>query len=404
MILYEHLNTGSVRLLILATPILMVLSRNIASPVFACVVLLLAGIAIKESGRASLVHSVVQIARSPAMAVSGALLCLMAVSTFWSSAGQRGFESTLHLAGNLALFVLALASLRNVARPLPRNPWYLALVLVFTATLIVVELHFGSPIRTLVGAASEAFRMNRAAVAIVLFLPLALQILPGGRFSVVLKLITVITVGYAAFLSESESAKLALAVTILAFPVFVFLKQRAVWFLGGLVILSLVAMPLMAPHVMSLIPEPVAARLPYGSVGIRADIWTAHASLLKNAPLFGHGVEASIMAAQDYRDTDIPELFLQWGHPHNFVMQVWYELGFSGVALFAVLLFLFFRSLTILPVTVLPALLSTISAVWTVSLVSHGAWQAWWWCLTGLLGLVWLIGLKTPGTAREHSQ
>jgi len=104
------------------------------------------------------------------------------------------------------------------------------------------------------------------------------------------------------------------------------------------------------------------------------------------------------MAADDYAHTGIPKLFLQWGHPHNFAMQVWYELGGVGVALFAVLIVLFFRTLKFVPAPALPAVLSTISAVWTVFLVSHGAWQAWWWCLIGLLSLVWLLDFKATAS------
>jgi O-antigen ligase len=209
-----------------------------------------------------------------------------------------------------------------------------------------------------------------------------------------LRVVAFVVICLAAFSSESESAKLALMAAAVSYPLFFMLKSRSIWVLGALVLASLILMPLAAPYVMSLIPDALESRLAYGSVGLRADIWAAHASLLINAPVFGHGMDASFMAAKDYSDSGIPDLFLRWGHPHNFSIQVWYELGVTGIVLFAVLIAVFFRSLKVVPAAFLPALLSTVVAVWTVSLVSHGAWQAWWWCLGGLLCLMWLIALK----------
>ncbi|WP_168206243.1 O-antigen ligase [Labrenzia sp. PHM005] len=378
----------------MATPFLMVLSRNIASPVFVAVTVLLVACAWKDKGWDILWQSLVRIATSKAAVICFLLVLCMVASILWTTSVQRGIDSTLHLSGNLLLFALSLSAFAVLEPSRRLNRVVLPAVLIATAGFVVSEIYFQAPIRGLLGGASEAFRMNRAAVAIVLFLPLALVCLKSGQ-AAVMRAASVLVVGVAAFSSESESAQLAFMVTLVSFPIFWLLKRNGTWVLGSLVLASFVLMPLMVPHVMSLVPDAIEQHLPYGSVGIRADIWTAHASLLHNAPLLGHGVDASLMAAEDYKHTDIPELFLRWGHPHNFAMQVWYELGALGVALIAALIFLFFRGLKTVPVRVLPALLSTITAVWTVAVVSHGAWQAWWWCLLGLLSLLWLIELKS---------
>lgn len=396
----RYLSLNSVVALIAATPFLMVLSRNIASPIFVFATFLLVIVSWQEQGREILLKSIVKVARSKAAAICLLLLLFMASSTFWTTSVVRGIESTAHLSGILLVFALSVAALAVLKRP--SRPVFVLLpaALTLTAVFVVSEVHFDAPVRTLLGGAAEAFRMNRAAVAIVLFLPLALlqdNRIPGQRA------LAVLAVGFAAFSSESESAKLAFLVTLVSLPVFLALKSKGRWVLGSLLLASLVFMPLAVPHLMSLVPDIIENKLPYGSVGIRADIWTAHARLLTNAPFIGHGVDASLMAAEDYKHTDIPELFLRWGHPHNFAMQVWYELGLIGVALFSVLIFLFFRSIKSVPVELLPALLSTLAAVWTVAVVSHGAWQAWWWCLLGLLCLLWLIELKNSQETVEPS-
>lgn len=399
---FKYLNLNSVATLIIATPFLMVLSRNIASPVFVVVTTMLAAIAWKEQGQDRLFRSIKTIATSKVTAVFVLLILFMAASSSWSTSLVRGLESTAHLAGNLLMLALSLAALSVLDLRLCRRSWVLPLALIAAAAIILCELHLGSPIRGLLGGSDEAFRMNRAAVAIVLFLPVTLTLLPKTFAFGVLRIVALLAVGYAAFSSESESAKLAFVVVLVSFPVFLLLKIRGIWFLGGLALLSLVAMPIIVPHLMSLIPQSVESQLPYGSFGIRADIWSAHASLLINSPILGHGVEASIMAAEDYKYSGIPELFLSWGHPHNFAIQVWYELGLIGVVLFSGLVYLFFRSLREVPDVFLPALLTTATAVWAVSLVSHGAWQAWWWCLIALLSLLWLIELQNVEKRKEE--
>ncbi|CTQ75446.1 O-antigen ligase family protein [Roseibium alexandrii] len=390
----KYLNLNSVVVTVFATPFLMVLSRNIATPIFVFVAVLLLLFAAIDRSPKAVFQSVIDTARSPAALLFGVLVVFMGLSVGWSTSVERALETTVHFAGNLALFGLCVAALAVSASARLIRSILFPLAIIGTALFLVSEVILGTPVRALVGASPEVFRMNRAAVALVLMLPFVLYALPQAKKVLGLRLAAVLTVGGAAFMSDSETAKLAFIATILLLPVFVLLKDKGIWFLGLLTLGTFILMPVISPHVMSLIPDVLASRLPYGSVGIRADIWTAFSSLIKNHFFLGHGVDASYMAAVDYKDLDVAAPFLGWGHPHNFAIQVWYELGVIGVVLFAALIFLFFRSLRAVPLDLLPAVLSTVAAVWTVALVSHGAWQAWWWCLVGLVSVLWLIELK----------
>ncbi len=94
---------------------------------------------------------------------------------------------------------------------------------------------------------------------------------------------------------------------------------------------------------------------------------------------------------------------LDYGHPHNFAIQVWFELGLVGVLLTAALIALAFRAIARIPEPIRAAALATAVAIWTVAFVSHGAWQAWWWCLVGLVALTitWAAMARRAPHARD---
>lgn len=390
-------------LLASATPILMVLSRNIATPVFVVMAIALVALAWRWHGLYFAQNVVKSTATCKAIWVSVALLLIMAVSVLWSPAFKRSVESTSHLAGNGALLFLAVVGILSL-RTIPKLDWRITVgLLAATSVLIIEEIAFGSPIRAMLGGSVEPFRMNRAAVAAVLYLPILLYLLPRNRLGVIVGIAVTLLTGWAVLVSHSESAKLGLVLAMAMWITVWFAKRSAIWLLGGLAVTSLIGIPIIAPVIMDYVPAFIVERVHYGTLGIRADIWVAHAGLLANAPVFGHGMEASFAAGETYKHTDIPNNLLGYGHPHNFAVQVWYELGVIGVGLISVLIVLFFRALRFVPDRFLPGILSTTAAVWTVSMVSHGAWQAWWWSLVGIVSLLWVLVIRSE-TADSETQ
>lgn len=387
-----------------ATPFLMILSRNIATPVLVGVTALGVFLALKTNSISILLMLLRKTISDRSSITMIALLVLMVLSVFWSPVPLRGIEYVGHLFGNVLLFSVCASVLTLL--PLADKKLHtvtLFLLLLAAAVLSVCELSLGSPVRAFLGGSTEAFRLNRAVVALILFLPLAAALLPRGLPGMGARMVLCISAAYAAFLSESSSAQLALIVIMIAWPIgFVFRRFAISVFAIG-TIATLILFPFLAHHILDLIPERIQNHVGYGSLGIRADMWVAFSSLLTNAPFFGHGMEASLDAAAAYPDLALSEELLGWGHTHNFAIQVWYELGAVGVALFAILLFFYFRILRMVPQNLLPATLSTTAAVWTVSLVSHGAWQAWWWSLVGLLAMAWIMVLRADVAQRDPS-
>ncbi|WP_161599869.1 O-antigen ligase family protein [Roseibium sediminis] len=273
------------------------------------------------------------------------------------------------------------------------------ILLLVTAVLILIELRFGSPVRSALGGTSEAFRMNRGAVALVLFLPLALYFLPATTPARGFSILTVGVAGIAVFLSESESAKLSFGVLSIAYLLARVLGRYAIAVFGFGVLATLLLTPRLALNLNNLIPDFLSENISYGTLGIRADMWGEFSKLIWFKPILGHGMEASHVARDTYGHLLANDRVLGFGHAHNFAVQVWYELGLVGVLLFSALIILFFRSLKSLPVRAVPPVLATVSAIWTVSLVSHGAWQAWWWSLMGIIALLWLMVLHSEREA-----
>lgn len=394
MKLPKNVSLNLVFLLAVATPLLMVLSRNIATPIFAGLSILLAVSALGQD-RSGFSRGVADAINRPAFWVGISLLAYMAATAFWSPAPKRAFESTVHLAGNAVLLVFALVSLSVLWRRARPDRWLPVILIIGAAVLVGEELAFTSPVRTALGGTAEPFRLNRAAVAVVLFLPFCAALLArdwkSGVFMIAASLIT----GCAVLLSASESAKLAFFVFLISFPIFHLLGRTALFWLGSAIVVSLVLMPLLAGVLPDLLPGWMMEGVAYGSFGIRADIWAAFASLLNNAPFLGHGVEASHVAGETYKHTGVHNGLLGWGHPHNFAIQVWYELGAVGVVLISGLIVMYFRALDFVPDRFLPGVLSTTAAVWAVSMVSHGAWQAWWWSLVGILAVLWGLLIRS---------
>ena len=327
------------------------------------------------------------------------LILYIGASVLWSPNPGRSLETASHLAGVFALLFLGFISLASLVKT-QECDWRIVVSLLLAAALLIIEeLVYEAPLRAFLGGGYEAFRLNRAVVALVVYFPLGLSILPhnlkGYLAGAALTLATMASV----WLSESETAKLALIISFLCLVFSMIAWVRFTFVLGFLTVLSLVFMPIVAKILIKTMPDWTMNATYDGSIGIRAQIWEAYSGLIEADPLIGHGIESAFSAGETYKHTDIPNHLLGLGHPHNFAVQVWYDLGVIGVGLISILLVLFFRSLRSVPNTHYSAIMATIAAIWTVSLVSHGAWQAWWWSLVGLVAVSWGIVLMPSGHA-----
>ena len=373
----------------MTAPVFTILSRGI-SPVMLAIsftALLLSAIVGHRLGRAWAAFWSLML--RPAGLVGLALMALMIASIAWSPAPLRGAE--LGMQSIIAVLGIAGVVAGLLVRPDPPRPTGLAVptLLALAAVLLLVETTLGSPLRTAVGANPDPSRLNRAAVSIALFLPVAAPALwVRGWWPAALAL--AVLVAAATFSSISESAKLALLVMAAVLVLQALSERVARLAVGAGMIVSLLAIPWVAPYINPLIPQAIHEEVGRNTLFARGEIWAANAALVPHAPLFGHGLEAGHVAGETLGQL-VPDAMrngLGWGHPHNAPLQVWVELGAAGVMLVLLLQVLLTRGLSHLPPPFGRAATLLMAGVWSITFVSHGAWQAWWWALIGMAVIV----------------
>jgi len=386
---------------LLATPALTALSRNIAFPMLLLSASLFAAPFVAKTGVAEVAARVMRsphgiMARSPFGLFAFTFLLYSIASLSWAPEISRGLAAVLQVtlaATAAALSIVLVIRQRRVPAWLG---WALPSALALASLLVIFELQLGSPFRTVFDASPEAFRLNRAAVAIALLSPI-LFLQERSTIGLVFIVLCFSLATIAIFLSQSESAKLAMAViaTTAAFSA-VLRPQFLLFCVGFGVLASHVLAPVIALGLYRAItPDAVASLLSAFTQEAyhftRLEIWWAYAKQIIGAPILGYGLQGSYWASETYSGDNITVLRgLSSTHPHNASIQIWYELGLIGVILSVALMVLMLRHMLRLPGHTMRITAILISGVWSIAFVSHGAWQAWWWALIGIVCLILL--------------
>jgi ADP-heptose:LPS heptosyltransferase/O-antigen ligase len=135
----------------------------------------------------------------------------------------------------------------------------------------------------------------------------------------------------------------------------------------------------------------------------RVEIWSLAANRVWEAPVLGHGLDASralmrldgeVSRFAPDGDTLLPL------HPHNAFLQVWLELGAAGAALMLLLGLRLVAMTRPLATTDQPYALALLASALAMVTTSYGLWQAWW--MAGLLagGLMLMLALRVPPPGR----
>lgn len=389
---------GAAFAILAATPAASIFSRGIAATLLVVVaaLLLVAGFAARIEREA--LRDLRVAATSPGGLCLAALALLALASAAWSLDSARGAWHALQFGGSVALAGLAGALAARFSGPGSALKYGLTAGVALASAVMLYEFRTEGAIREALGLQIAFFRLNRAAVAVVLFLPLACALLLRGR-ALVATLVLMAVAVTAALMSESNSAKLGVLVALLVSP-FALLAPRAAHRVVGVgVVGTMLAMPLVAPVVNDLLPGWVHARPGFASMIVRGEVWREITPLLAPRPFFGWGLEATQAFARIPGIEDVgPERFflLAQGHPHNAPLQIWLELGLVGALLAAAALGFGFRALERLPAHLLPAATTTAAIAFAIACVSHGAWQAWWWGLLGLVAIAFAAAASQP--------
>ncbi len=404
-----------------ATPAVMVIWRQVA-PVAAAVIALLFVLATWNDGRGRALLRESRALLTGRMGVLAMLaIAYMTASLTWSLQPTRG-------AGHLqdaALTALMVAVMIAAIRLGPPRVWPLALPLglTFAAALLLANGYTGSALNDAIGRGDRPSHLNRAAVAVVLFLPLALAILRARErraWAAALALLAIVAV----FGTESWAARLSLVAMVVLAPVALRWPLRTHRTALAGILLVVLLTPLAASHVNDLVPTPIHETLGYGSLTIRGEAWREYAALFWLQPIQGFGLEGahdpwSPLSAEAMRTTN-PHLYahasgldphqrmlLGFFHPHNAPLQVWFELGLIGAILAVAIIVAGFGLMERLPRALLPAATLTATATFLIACVGHGMWTAWWMCTWGLLIVAFHLAMAdrrndqtSPSTSR----
>jgi len=160
-------------------------------------------------------------------------------------------------------------------------------------------------------------------------------------------------------------------------------------------VLLLLFAPILA-YLSFLITEPGLTDLPM-SWDHRLRMWGYCWHIISEHPLVGAGFDASRTFNDTFFAKDGRELTLLSLHPHNLGIQIWTETGLVGAVFAAILLFSSIRPLKKITSNKKSsvAFSGVIVASITISSLSIGAWQLWWWSSVFLvLGVTKLVSFS----------
>jgi O-antigen ligase len=253
--------------------------------------------------------------------------------------------------------------------------------IVLTAAIIFADLVSGLWLRGVTGGRETAYTYNRGAVTLTLLIwPAFALALSARKMWLALPILAVLPL--AVFRGESGTAVLALLAGLAVFPIAFFLPRLTRW-LGLAATLALLAVqPWFGSIMQVILGKSFHQRFESAHSSDRVDIWLSFEAAARAKWLFGNGFGSSLNLQNGPVAALIPPervTLLGASHPHNAYLQLWVELGLAGAALAALLTVLIFRIIARMRPGLQPFVLTWFAVTASVALVSHGAWQAWWW-------------------------
>lgn len=324
------------------------------------------------------------------------------ISSLWSPAPKTGVARlAAGAAGGLAL-IAALAHARARGRALVTAATAAALAML--TGLLLIEALFGMPLNRLAQPHEVEWALAHnpgTGVAVFLLLGsvggLALVRLGLRWLAIGIGALTLYLVFQFDMNANVVAAPLAALVAALAY-----VRPRATVTTLGLM---LAALMMFAPLLARALPSnpPLENQLPF-SWDHRLEIWRSSAARIAQAPLVGHGFDAS--RAMDAPTTIHGESFIAIPlHPHNVNLQIWLETGAIGASLAAAALLLAARALgkRLAETPALAAALAGGATIYAVHAnISYGMWQEWWFgsgfLFAALIAAQWPRATQTPAS------
>ena len=240
--------------------------------------------------------------------------------------------------------------------------------------------------------------LNRAICVLVLVLwPTVVVLWRQGRWKMA---VAVVAAGLLLiFLGRSQSAQIAVSISLVVFAFVFFLRRWAGRILAVASMLAILAAPVIvldqpwSDKLQAILPATES------SVLQRLYIWDFVADRIVEKPLAGWGLAVSRTVPKGSEESPAGGETLPL-HPHSAPLQLWFELGLPGASLFALLFALAFLAVgRIRSDRVVQAAVGA-NIVVALSLVSmtYGIWQKWWLVALGLVA-AFSTAAATSGSA-----
>ena len=228
------------------------------------------------------------------------------------------------------------------------------------------------------------------------------------RYSVKLGLAGIVFAGTILLFGCAHTALLAFTIGALFFSAAYMAKRHFSYILTVFVI----AAALFIPIVPDLLPDPTISGksisfLPNSAIH-RIKIWQTTTHHIVENPILGIGFDTSQSLYP--RETnervvflpDIPEKsWYIWTepiplHPHNFLLQIWLELGLIGASLAAILICFIIRAISKIGPRQFDSAVGygALGGALLVASVSFGAWQSWWVCTLLIIASITAVSLS----------
>ena len=309
----------------------------------------------------------------------GLFLTWAVICSLWSADKGTALHAVTWFSVSALAAVIGCLAARYIGAEGRWHWFYFPIVTCLAALILIVVMTHVLKLSPIGGKRLEQeWHYNRAALLIVMLLPVALFAVERMRVETAWKLIistvTCLIVTLSIFMSQSESAKLALIVVALAQTMLLLSIRWTARLVACVLIGLLVALPFLLDDAIAM----------FGVIGIgshqpetymaRLQIWLGMLPYIERAPWFGNGVEfvrgaGHVVAATGER--------VFHNHPHSFILQTWVDLGLVGVLLLGGVLASLIKLIAQLPQQPARMYLSMLLGVLAIWSVSHGMWQSW---------------------------
>jgi O-antigen ligase len=359
------------------------------------------------------------------------------IACLWSADPVGGFNKVLILTGVLALLSAAVAHVELTGSNMTDALWRgLIIGLLIGAVYLSIEAVTSRAISKFIFTHLPSLQsgyekhlrirngqivnvsdanINRATAVFSLFLwpaLLTVQTALQGRFKILALSILAMSGAVLMIFSRHQTSQLAILASGIVFGLACYapIAARRLVAAGWVAVTALVVPLSLAAYSNQLQVSPEL----FNTAKARIIIWGYTAEQVLHRPLIGIGTNATgaLDQQRDTADKEKPAGYASAretrAHPHNFYLQVWYELGAVGAVLFGLIGLAVLNTIKGLPAALHPMALAQFAMTAAMIGSSYGLWQTWLQASIAFAIIALLMAVKRArtidGSATPSSQ